>query len=141
MNHVAIMKKSWGLIPKILSGEKTIESRWYVAKRSPWNKIFEGDIIYFKNSGEKVEAKAFVKKVHQFNFENKKQIEKVIKKYSKEICLIEPNINKWGRVPKYAILMELKNPTKIKNQFNINKKGFGSSSAWISIKNIRSIKI
>ena len=25
MDHVAIMQKSWGLLPKILSGEKTIE--------------------------------------------------------------------------------------------------------------------
>lgn len=33
MEHVAIMKKSWGLTRKILSGEKTIESRWYRFRR------------------------------------------------------------------------------------------------------------
>lgn len=29
MEHVAIMRKSWGLTDKILSGQKKIESRWY----------------------------------------------------------------------------------------------------------------
>ena len=54
MDHVAIMNKSWGLIPKILSGSKTIESRWYKTKRTPWDKIAKGDTVYFKNSGEQV---------------------------------------------------------------------------------------
>ncbi|MEI7477466.1 MAG: hypothetical protein WCJ81_02865 [bacterium] len=39
MDHVAIMKKSRKLIPKIVSGEKTIESRWYQTKRAPWNTV------------------------------------------------------------------------------------------------------
>ena len=38
MDHVAIMKKSWGLIPKILDGRKKIESRWGIHKCSPWGK-------------------------------------------------------------------------------------------------------
>ena len=33
MEHVAIMKKSWGLIEKILSEEKTAESHWYKTKQ------------------------------------------------------------------------------------------------------------
>lgn len=52
MHHVAIMKPSWKLIPKILSGEKTIESRWYQTRRAPWNGIAAGDVVYFKDSGE-----------------------------------------------------------------------------------------
>lgn len=66
MDHVAIMRKSWGLLPKILSGEKTIESRWYMARYAPWNRIEKGDIVYFKNSGEPVTVKAEVSKVMQF---------------------------------------------------------------------------
>jgi len=54
MDHIAIMKKSWGLTEKILSRRKIIESRWYSAMRKPWNKIKEGKTVYFKNSGEPV---------------------------------------------------------------------------------------
>ena len=61
------MKKSWGLIGKIISGEKKIESRWYKSKRSPWGKIEKGDTVYFKDSGEPVSIKAKVKKVISFS--------------------------------------------------------------------------
>ena len=66
MEHVAIMKKSWGLIGKIISGEKKIESRWYKSRRSPWGKIKQGDEVYFKDSGEPVSIKAKVAKVISF---------------------------------------------------------------------------
>lgn len=67
MNHIAIMKKSWELIPKIISGEKTIESRWYKNRIAPWDRISEGDTVYFKDSGEPVSAVATVSKVLQFD--------------------------------------------------------------------------
>jgi ASC-1-like (ASCH) protein len=66
MHHIAIMKKQWKLIDKILAGSKTLESRWYVNKRDPWNKVKVGDTIFFKNTGEPVTAKATVSKVLQF---------------------------------------------------------------------------
>ena len=65
MDHVAIMKKEWRLIPKILSGVKTVESRWYKNKVCPWNKVFAGDTLYFKNSGEKVSVRAHITKAQQ----------------------------------------------------------------------------
>jgi len=43
-------------------GEKQIESRWYVNKINPWNKVKVGDTVYFKNSGDPVTAKVRVKK-------------------------------------------------------------------------------
>ena len=67
MEHVAIMKRSWGLIPKILNGSKTVESRWYQRRYAPWNKIKKGEKIYFKDSAEPVTIKAEVSKVLQFS--------------------------------------------------------------------------
>ena len=49
---------------KILSGEKTIESRWYKKKIAPYNKIKESDKVYFKESGQKfVTTSGITKKV------------------------------------------------------------------------------
>lgn len=48
MDHVAILRKDWKLLPKILSGEKTIESRWYQTKRGSYNKIKEGTLYQEK---------------------------------------------------------------------------------------------
>ena len=133
MIHVAIMKKSWHLIEKILSGEKTIESRWYQTRRAPWNKVSAGDLIYFKNSGEKIIACAKVNKVLQFELKNKLEVSSVIDKYGKNICLVNVNINQWKSIPKYVVLMYLSN-AKLVKPFSINKTGFGSACAWLCIK-------
>ncbi|MBI1971306.1 MAG: hypothetical protein HYS52_00440 [Candidatus Wildermuthbacteria bacterium] len=63
MQHVAIMRKSWGLTQKILNGQKKIESRWYSVKYRPWNAIKKGETIYFKDAGEPVRIKAEVSNV------------------------------------------------------------------------------
>lgn len=67
MEHLAIMKKSWKLTEKILSGEKKIESRWYKSKRVPFGRISAGETVYFKDGGEPVTIKAEVEKVLQFS--------------------------------------------------------------------------
>jgi hypothetical protein len=140
MHHVAIMKKSWGLVPKIVSGEKTIESRWYKNKSAPWSKIKKGDIVYFKNSGDPVSAQAKVSKVLQFTFENTTDVKNVVKKYGKNICLLNSNPKTWDKLPKYCILIFLKDAKYLDKPFNINKKGFGSAAAWLCVENINKIK-
>ena len=54
MEHLAILSKHSRLLAKILSREKTIESRWYKFKKTPYKNIAIGDTIYFKESGEPV---------------------------------------------------------------------------------------
>lgn len=66
MIHIAIMNSRLGLIDKIVSGEKTIESRWYKYRMDPWNKIKVGEKIYFKDTGALVTAMAEVDKVEQY---------------------------------------------------------------------------
>ncbi len=140
MHHVAIMNKSWHLIEKILSGEKTIESRWYAARRSPWNMVKAGDTIYFKNSGEDITATAKVKAVEQFEISSLKEVRDIIKKYGQEICLVNTTPEMWGKIVKYCVLMWLIEPRELK-PFAITKKGFGSAAAWLSVSNINKIKM
>lgn len=138
LDHIAIMKKSWNLIDKILSREKTIESRWYKTIRSPWNKISRGDTVYFKDSGGPVSAKAGIEKVLQFEL-NENIVSKIIKTYGSSICLNNiPDVVNF-RNKNYCILIFLKNPCRI-TPFNINKKGFGNSSAWISIDHVKNLR-
>ena len=92
MEHLAIMRKSWGLTQKILSGEKKIESRWYLTKRDPWDKIKEGEVIYFKDSGEPVTIKAEVVRVLQFENLNEKKIREILEKYGEDIEIKENEI-------------------------------------------------
>jgi len=137
------MKKEWGLIPKILSGEKTIESRWYKNRSRPWNKIHKGDIVYFKDTGSPVTAVTTVSKVKQFENLNPKTIQDILTKYSHKdfgTTDIQEEIMEYVKNKKYCILIHLTNPRKIK-PFDIDKSGFGLISAWITVKNTNEIQI
>ena len=142
MDHVAIMKKSWGLIDKILSGEKTIESRWYKAKYSPWNKISDGDTVYFKNAGEPVIAQAQVAKVLQFSHYTDEELIGILSEYSANICFFydAESVLNWAKDRRYVILIFIKGARKVK-PFLVSKKGFGSACAWMTIEHINTIKI
>lgn len=140
MEHIAIMKKSWKLIDKIVSGEKTIESRWYVNRRDPWNKVKAGDIVYFKDSGEPITAKAVVDRVLQFDLDPAKT-DSILKKYGKGIVVdYSPDLYKNYEGKNYCVLVFLKNPQWVK-PFNIDKTGFGNASAWLCVDKVSKIKL
>ena len=142
MDHVAIMKKSWGLIPKILNGQKKIESRWFKTKHLPWNKVQEGDVVYFKNSGEPIKTRATIGKVIQLSDLTPEKVKDVLERYAKDDGFgIEdiPRFSNLFRDKKYCILIFLGNPERIK-PFEIDKTGFGAMAAWITVDNINKIK-
>jgi len=140
MDHIAIMKKSWGLTQKILSGQKKIESRWYKSKIAPWNKIKQGEIVYFKDSGMPVTIKAEVDKVMQFSNLTSDKVKELLKVYGADIGIhnISDDLD-FLKDKKYCILIFLKNPQKI-TPFSIDKAGFGLMSAWISVGDVRMVR-
>lgn len=130
MEHVAIMKKSWGLTGKILKGKKRIESRWYKTKRKPWDAIKARDTVYFKNSGEPGKIKA-------------DKVKDILEKYGEDDGIERKRIPEFYerfKDKKYCILIFLKNPRAVK-PFEIDKSDFGSMSAWITIDKIEKLKI
>lgn len=143
MHHVAIMKKSWGLTEKILTGEKTLEERWYKFKRPPFGTAKVGDTIYFKDSGGPVSVKAKITKVLQFENLTPEKSQEIVKKYAyadlggKEITSA---IREYTSNKNYCVIIFFENAKKIK-PFEINKKGFGLMTAWITVGNIKKIKI
>lgn len=139
MHHVAIMKKSWRLIPKILSGAKTIESRWYQIRRMPWDNIAKGDTVFFKNAGEMIVTQASVSRVVQYSIRDAADAQNIVEKYGKKICIVNPDPGMWGKMPKYCILVFLKDARLVDKPFHIDKTGFGNASAWITVDDIRSI--
>ena len=126
VEHVAVMNPKLGLIEKILSGEKTIESRWLKNKSAPWGKVMAGDRIYFKNSGGPVTVVAEAEKVMELT-----DLRKAIKIFGS---------GEWANGKNYCVLIWLKNPRKIQ-PFRIDKTGFGNGAAWLCVENIEKIKV
>ncbi len=149
MDHVAILRKAViskkdNLLQDILSGSKTIESRWYVNKVSPWNKIKKGDVVYFKESGSFVVACSEVSKVLQFENLNEGLVREIIQTYGSKLApsATTEDLKKWrGNLDKkrYCILIFLSNVQKV-TPFSIDKTGYGISSAWLAVGNIDSVK-
>lgn len=137
------MRKSWKLTSKILLGEKTVESRWYMNKYKPWGCIEKGDNIYFKDSGELVKFKTKVKKVMQFENLTHLKVKKILDKYGKADGMKNTEeISSFFQMfkdKKYCLLIFLGKPEQIE-PFEINKAGFGDMAAWITVEDIEKIK-
>ncbi len=138
------MKKSWHLTAKILSGEKTVETRWYKNRAKPWNCIKAGETIYFKDSGEPVTIKATVSKVEQYGDLDQPTIQKLLSQYwtmdaGKTPQEIRKEIEEYAEGKRYAMIIHLKNPQKIE-PFDIDKKGYGAMAAWLCLEDINMIK-
>ena len=84
-------------------------------------------------------AQAMVSHVLQFTLNGLSDVREIVKKYGKEICLLNADPETWDSVPKYCILVRLKNPKPVKAPFAIDKAGFGSAAAWMTVGNIRDI--
>jgi hypothetical protein len=129
-------------IPKILGGDKTIESRWYLSRKAPWGKILKGDIVYFKNTGEAICASAVVRRVLEFSDLNCQKVREIIRDYGGEgkisIGDVRQTIERCKN-KKYCILVFLEKARKVR-PFEIDKKGFGISSAWLCVGKIKKIK-
>ncbi|MGE5297889.1 MAG: hypothetical protein ACM3KM_01875 [Acidobacteriaceae bacterium] len=142
MHHVAIMRRSWGLTAKIALGKKTAEFRFSLTQRPPWDRIKKSDLVFFKDSGSPVTVKVGVEKVLQVADLNPKRIKTLLTKYGRADGIEGedlPRFYKQFRNKKYCVLIFLKKATPVK-PFEINKAGFGSMSAWITIPNINNVK-
>lgn len=136
------MKRSWGLLPKILRKEKTIESRWYKNRYSPWGKIKKEDTVYFKDSGKPVTARAKVSDVFQYSDLTPTKVKEILLKYGSKDGLGLDEIDKYYKMFKnknYCLLIFLKDPRRVE-PFEVNKDGFGAMSSWIVIDNIDKLK-
>ena len=140
MHHLAILDKKRKLLQKIISGEKSIESRWYKLKKTPYGNIKTGDTVYFKDSGEPVTVQATVEKVLFFSDMTKEKYKEIIEKYADAICLQNRNINDYMKKNyNYITLIFLKEVKEIK-PFSVDKTGYGMMAAWITVENIKKLK-
>lgn len=143
MDHVAIMRKSWKLTEKVLTGEKSIESRWYKVRYAPWDTIEKGDMIYFKDSGMPVILRARVQKVLQFSNLTPARVKELLQKYGRDDGIEQkalPVFFARFKDKKYCVLVFLANPQKI-SPFRVHKKGFGVMASWLTVGDIKSIMV
>lgn len=139
MEHVAIMSRSLKLIDKIVSGEKTIESRWYLGRKAPWDAVSEGDVIYFKESGGPVRAQAVVDEVMQFPGLSPMKVREILEAYGGYLGVDADTFYDSVKDKTHCILLLLRDAHPC-YPFQIDKKGFGVMNAWISVESVKEIR-
>lgn len=142
MEHLAIMRPHWGFIEKIVSGQKTIESRWYKHRSPPWGSIQAGERIYFKDAGKPVSVQAEVEKVLSFSNLTPQRVWTLLETYGKENGIPAeqlPAFYERFKDKNYCLLIHLKNAQRIQ-PFEINKRGFGMQAAWLCVESMDSLK-
>lgn len=139
-DHVAILNKKTCSIERIVWGQKEIESRRYVTKRAPWDRIFTGDWVYLKHSWCPVTAKVQVSEVLQFGNLTIDKIGDIVKKYGKRIDLQNTDYHSWWQWINYCTLIVLSEAQYVE-PFNIKKDGFGTGAAWLVVGDIEKVKI
>ncbi len=110
MKHIAILRQPF--FDMVLSGEKTIESRWSMNKVAPYNKVKVGEIIYLKETGKDVTATAKVKQVRYYEL-TPERVEEISIKYGKEI--VTDKFKDWQSTlhKKYCTLIWLEDVKKV----------------------------
>ena len=81
--HLAILRKS--AIEAILSGKKTIETRFSQHRIAPYGKVSVGDLIYLKPPGQDLVGQFKAKKIIYFEGLEEEDLDKIFKEYGPKI--------------------------------------------------------
>ncbi len=120
MKHLAIFKGDGG--DKILSGQKTIESRFSKVKLPPFGVVFAGDLVYIKPSGKDITGQFKVKKVIFYDGLLQNDILDIKNNYGEQIAADD---NYWNKSlnSRYGTLIFISQPFKfITSPVKIPKK-------------------
>ncbi len=135
MEHVAILKEPF--LSRILSGEKTIESRWYRTRRAPYGRISSGEMVWLKRSGGPVVAKARVSHVEEHSDLTPERIMRIVEKDAKGLGVMEEKgrFFEGVRNKRHAVLIHLSDIQTVE-PFAIDKTGFGNQAAWMVLPRV-----
>lgn len=122
--HLVILKREY--INEILSGDKSIESRFMKRKGIPFGKISRGDKLFFKISAGPVCASGEVEKVKCVKNLTSEKIKQIRKQYGN---LIGGTKEYWKTIEekRFCVLIWLKNTRPIAEK-KINKR---DRRAWV----------
>ncbi|MHC4113984.1 MAG: ASCH domain-containing protein [Planctomycetota bacterium] len=125
--HLAILRRVY--LDAILSGRKTVESRFTKSRRAPFGQIFAGDKIFLKESSGPVCGEAYVSAVEQLEGLSRKKISELREQYN-HLILGEEGYWQSKEMSRYGVLIWLEKVREIK-PIRIWKKDW---RAWVVLR-------
>lgn len=126
--HVAIVTPI--VAARLLSGEKTIESRLYRSRRPPFGIISPGDTIYFRSVGGLIFARSIARRVQQHTDLTPPQVAAIRRRWSLEIAA-HAGYWKAKRDSRFAILIWLSRFRPASRHEVAAPRQFGSG--WVTL--------
>ncbi|HNP22619.1 MAG: ASCH domain-containing protein [Chitinophagaceae bacterium] len=134
--HLAIFTEPF--LSLLLSGKKTIESRFSLKKLPPFDKVKFGDIVFIKKSGGDVVGYFVAGKIEYYQSLNKAKFENLRKTYSKEIgSYVVANFWESKCKAKYVSLLKVSLISEI-TPIRIQKK---DRTAWCVLRAATNLQI
>ncbi|MFN0135842.1 MAG: hypothetical protein ACKVS9_06960 [Phycisphaerae bacterium] len=127
--HVAIVTPI--IAARLLSGEKTIESRLYRSRRPPFGIISPGDTIYFRSVGGPIFARSIARSVQQHIDLTPARVAAIRRTWSHQIAA-HAGYWKAKRHCRFAVLIWLGRLRPASRHEVTAPRQFGS--AWITIR-------
>ena len=129
--HLAILKQPW--LNHILSGKKTIESRFTKIRLAPYGKVDAGDLVYLKESGGPVKGQFTAAKVETYTDLTPEMLNEINRRYHRHI-FVDPHFQDFWETwsaSKYATLIHIENVIVYRNPFPFQKK---DGRAWVVLE-------
>lgn len=122
--HLAILNQPY--LDRIISGEKTIESRFTKSRIPPFRRINGGDVIFLKQSAGPIVGIAIVSKTEFLSPLSKAEVFEIMQRYQDELTL-ENDFRRLKGDSKYVSLIHIAEAVKTL-PLNVTKK---DRRSWI----------
>jgi hypothetical protein len=141
MDHVVYLDASAHELKNLLSGKKTMIIRGAAGRKLPHGRVNKGDTLYFLDSNGEgfVRAQARVKNVLNSEALTKEESMRLAESHQSRLQLTEKQLKRWGG-KRYLVLIEVEG-VKQTDAFQVNKRNFGNMDDWLSVDNIKDVKL
>ena len=125
--HLAIFVEPY--LQFILDGKKTVESRFSVTRRAPYNQVDKGDVILLKKSGGPITGIGKISMTWSYELDPSSW-ENIRSEFKQALCAEDPSFWKEREKASYATLMRLSHVRSIE-PFEIKKQ---DRRGWVVLK-------
>lgn len=126
--HLAILQQPY--IDLILSGQKTIESRFSLNKILPYGAVKSGDVILMKESGGKVLGEFCVEKVDFYKNLTPQAAMQLMRRFKAQLCLDDDFIQR-KQNSRFATLMHITKSVRYPEPYDYPKRDM---RGWVILK-------
>jgi len=140
MDHLVYVDSEAKELERLLAGHKTIIIRGFDKPVTPYNKVFEGDSLFFLTTKREgvVQARAVAKNVLNTRKLDAKDSKELINRHLMELMLTEEQLNRYYGKP-FLTMVRVGEVQRIQ-PFMVNNRSTHGFTDWFITENINKIK-